>query len=72
MPSFLQVLKLWSPMGANVSPHVFVVVGVYLLLQQRQQVVHATGKLLFLHLHKETTDLSPETPQAGLGGWQAV
>lgn len=59
-------------MGANVSPHVFVVVRVYLLLQQRQQVAHATGKLLVLYLHKETTDLSPETPQAGLRGQQDV
>lgn len=68
MPSFPRVSNFWSMMGANVSPHVFVVVRVYLFLQQRQQGVHATGKLLVLHLHKETADLSPETPQAGLRG----
>lgn len=68
MPSFPRVSNFWSMMGANESPHVFVVVRVYLFLQQRQQGVHATGKLLVLHLHKETADLSPETPQAGLRG----
>lgn len=47
-------------------PHVFVVVWVYRFLQQRQQVVKATGEILLLHLHEQTTNLSPETLQAGL------
>lgn len=54
--------------GVNVLPHIFVVVGVYLSLQQRQQVVKATGKLLLLHLHEQTTNLSTETAHAGLRG----
>lgn len=53
-------------MGANVLPHVFIVVWVYRSLQQRQQVVKATGEILLLHLHEQTTNLSPETLQAGL------
>jgi len=52
----------------NVWPHVFVFLRVYLFLHQRQQVVHATGKLVPLQLHVQATQLSPETPQAGLGG----
>lgn len=46
--------------------HIFIVVGVDLSLQQRQQVVQATGELLLLHLHEQTADLSPEAPQRGL------
>lgn len=55
--------------GAQVSIYVFVVVGVDLFLQQRQQVVKATGKPLLLHLHKQAADLSAETSQARLRGW---
>lgn len=68
MLSFPRVFKLEADDGANVSPHIFVVVGVYLSLQQRQQVVQATGELLLIHLHEQTANLRPETPKAGLGG----
>ena len=56
----------------NVWPHVFVAVGVYPSLQQRQQLVQAMGELLLLHLHEQAADLSPETPHAGLGGVKSV
>lgn len=65
---FSSGFKLVADDGANVSPHIFVVVGVCLSLQQRQQVVQATGELLLVHLHEQTTNLSPETPQVGLKG----
>lgn len=54
--------------GNNFDIYVFVVVGVDRPLQQRQQVVQAPSELLLLHLHKQTTNLSTETPQAGLRG----
>lgn len=63
-----QVSSLWQKVGANATPHIFVGVRVYLSFQQRQQVVKATGEVLFLHLYKQTTNLSPETLQIGLGG----
>lgn len=46
--------------------YIFVVVRVYLLLQQRQQVVEASAEVLLLHLHEQTANLSPETLQTGL------
>lgn len=46
--------------------HVLVVVGVDLLLQQREQLGQPAGEGLPLHLHVQTADLSPEAPQAGL------
>lgn len=57
---------------ANGSTHVFVIFRVDLFLQQRQQVVRATGKLLLLHLHVQAADLSPEAPQVGLGGLNKI
>lgn len=55
-------------------PHVFVVFWLYLSLQQRQQVVKAMGEILLLHLHEQTTNLSPKALQAGLRGrgWGVV
>ena len=62
-------LKAWEGCDRDcVDIYVFVVLGVDLFLQQQQQVVQTTGKLLPLHLHKQAADLSPETPQARLGG----
>lgn len=54
-----------AKVGVNIL-YIFVVVRVYLLLQQRQQVIEASAEVLLLHLHEQTTNLSPETLQTGL------
>lgn len=55
--------------GRKRRPHIFVVVGVDLSLQQGEQVVETAGELLLLDLHEQPTNLSAESPKTDLG-WE--